>query len=106
LRAWFRYASLLTVSRAVVAIASWRLRRRLRGTGRQRLAPAQLSHGLIAGRVVLRMTPAGSDGTIGDLYSALHPVDAERLSRELRHLAKKAGRDKQHVIGKAVAPQQ
>ena len=92
LRAWLRYASLLTVSRAALLVGRYRLRRRLRKSGRARLTPAQLSHGIIGGRVVLRMTPAGQDGTLGDLYSALHPVDAQRLGRELLTLAKKAGR--------------
>lgn len=88
LRERFVRASVATL----VPLARLRQRFDLRRRGRNLLRPAQLSLGIAGEHVLLRMTPHGGDGTTGDLFQALSGVDAERLARELRSLAKKAGR--------------
>jgi len=69
-------------------VAMWRARRKLRKSGQAALTPASISTCVVRGQVWVRLTPHGSDGTIGDLYCALSGVDAVRFSRMIAKLAK------------------
>lgn len=67
----------------------WRATRKLRTKNRAALLRAEISTGVVRGAIWLRLTPLGSDGTVGDQYCPLSGVDAVRLSRRLAKLAKR-----------------